>query len=771
MNESDMWAEMNAARGGASESMAVDCDWAVQFNHAVCEQLKRLWLNQDAARWQILDGEQVAVSAGDGRRCDCEKCRSRSFRLRLYQVRVMREQERGAVERMIARHESAAHLYLSAEATELARRAKLLPQAPCLVHACFDELCLLSADARPAAVHGYNRLHTEELVSPLLPTTVYMCLGHERFHICDQACEQTYVGRSGELVCALSAMVKTAPDSAFTFGDGTARVGDVDVGGGTADGGANLSTALTREDLYDERQFGATVSAAAATAPSSRRGYGESEVLRERGSLVGRRRGRGHGSVVGGEVRSLRDRLALASLTAQSSGDDNALPAEELAKQFAEAARNVANVPIGDAFSATAASSSGSSSSAVQEGGPRQRKLRRAKRVKPTLGSAVAHTKLIVPLDVYRMLIDETVDESQRQESMGNAPASIAERLAAGAGLCQSACQAELLGGGEQVLLTLSVRATVPFGERSPDFNDAFLRDMLEEKRVRGRRLARFRVAPTAASVATSTAAAYEVFGTGLLFAQYGERACAIFWRLFGSEQRGAIERNRDAAAQERLRISVEAYSNERKRAHQALLAEDFARLSLAARESGVAFKRLVIDHTLWTLAETHAALLVTEFYLNMVSFVQQFADQFSADVADAVQTHFYFEHFVPVILFFMRNGFDVNGVVVLPAERIVVHEWFPETATLRALGVPEQTMTHLCSTVRAYVASARETRVSMRRLEATQLEAEELMALRLPAADAPPIENSHEFAEHAAQSLVRLFVDKRTKRLQALSR
>lgn len=766
MNESDMWAEMNAARGGTSEVPVVDGDWAVQFNRAVCEQLKRLWLNQDAARWQILDGEHATAPAGDGRRCDCEKCRSRSFRLRLYQVRVMREQERGAVERMIARHESAAHLYLSAEATELARRTKLLPQTPCLVHACFDELCLLSADARSAAVHGYNRLHTEELTSPLLPTTVYMCLGHERFHICDQACEQTYVGRGGELVCALSAMIKTAPDSAFTFGDGTARVGDVDVGGGSASGGANLSTALTREDLRDERQFGAAVSA--ATAPPPRRGYGESEVLRELGSLAGRRRGRGHGSVVGGAMRSLRNRRALATLAAQSSGDDNALPAEELAKQFAEAARNVANVPIGDASSATAAASS----SSAQEGGARQRKLRRAKRVKPTLGSAVAHTKLIVPLDVYRMLIDENVDESHQPLAGAASDASagaIAERLAASAGMGRAACQAELLGGGEQVLLTLSVRATVPFGERSPDFNDAFLRDMLEEKRVRGRRLARFRVAP--AKAASAVATAYELFGTGLLFAQYGERACAIFWRLFGSEQRGAIERNRDAAAQERLRISVETYSNERKRTRQALLAEDFARLSLTARESGVAFKRLVIDHTLWTLAETHAALLVTEFYLNMVSFVQQFADQFSADVADAVQTHFYFEHFVPVILFFMRNGFDVNGVVVLPAERVVVHEWFPETATLRALGVPEQTMTHLCSTMRAYVASARETRVSMRRLEATQLETEELMALRLPAADAPPIENSHEFAEHAAQSLVRLFVAKRTKRLEALSR
>lgn len=750
MSEAELWADMNAARG-ASETV-VEPGWLAQFNRAICAQLSQLWLNQDAARWQMLEGEQAVAS---GARCERETCRSRSFRLRLYQVRVVREQERVAVERMIARRDSAPHLYLSAEATELARRAKLLPQAACLVHACFEELCLLGAEARSVAVQGYNRLHTEELTSPLLATTVYLCLGHERFHICDQHCDQTYVGRSGESVCALSSMVKMAPESAFTFGDGTARVGDVDVGGGVETGG--LGAALTGEDLREERQFGHT----SATA-RPRRGYGESEVLRERGSLVGRRRGRGHGAVVGGAVRSLRDRLALAKLAAQSSGDDNALPAEEQAKQFAEAARNVANVPLGDA------------PSTPPEGAARQRKLRRAKRVKATLSSAVAHTKLLVPLDVYRFLTDSdcppaaTDADTHTAARLAGADAAavgthIAARLAGGS---QSAWQAEVVG--EQVLLTLSVRATVPFGERSAEFNDAFLRDMLEEKRMRAARLARFRVQEQQPSAA---AAAYELFGTGLLFAQYGERACAIFWRLFGSEERSAIEQSREDAAHERLRIAVEAYSNDRKRARQALLAEDFARLALSARESGVVFKRLVIDHTLWALTETHAALLITEFYLNMVSFVQQYADQFAPDVVDAVQTHFYFEHFVPVILFFMRAGFDINGVVVLPPERIVVHEWFPETAALRALGVPEQTMTHLCSTVRAYIASARETRVSMRRLEATLIEPEELMALRLPSADSPPIDDSHAFAERAAQQLVRLFVAKRTKRLDALSR
>lgn len=753
MSESELWADMNAARGGASEAVA-EPGWLAQFNGAICAQLSQLWLNQDAARWQMLEGEH-ALASGSGR-CERETCRSRSFRLRLYQVRVVREQERAAVERMIARRDNAPHLYLSAEATELARRAKLLPQAPCLVHACFEELCLLGAEARSVAVQGYNRLHTEELTNALLPTTVYLCLGHERFHICDQHCDQTYVGRSGESVCALSSMVKTAPESAFTFGDGTARVGDVDVGGGEA---GSLGAALTGEDLREERQFGGASSTATASAvrPPPRRGYGESEVLRERGSLVGRRRGRGHGAVVGGAVRSLRDRLALAKLAAQSSGDDNALPAEEQAKQFAEAARNVANVPLGDA------------PSTPPEGAARQRKLRRAKRVKATMTSAVAHTKLLVPLHVYRLLTD--TDEDYGAPAAPPPPttgsALIAGRLAAAGAGSQAAWQAEVIAD-EQVMLTLSVRATVPFGERSAEFNDAFLRDMLEEKRMRAPRLTRFRVQQQQQS---ASAAAYELFGTGLLFAQYGERACAIFWRLFGSEERSAIERSREDTAQERLRIAVEAYSNERKRARQALLAEDFARLALSARESGGVFKRLVIDHTLWALAETHAALLVTEFYLNMVSFVQQFADQFAPDVADAVQTHFYFEHFVPVILFFMRAGFDINGVVVLPPERIVVHEWFPETAALRALGVPEQTMTHLCSTVRAYIASARETRVSMRRLEATLIEPEELMALRLPSADSPPIDDSHAFAERAAQQLVRLFIAKRTKRLEALSR
>lgn len=756
MDESVLWADMAAARGapiggGPSPGDAAALDWLPRFNEAICEQLSRLWSYHNTVRWQLLDAtaDGAVQPLAMGRRCDAETCRTRSFRLRLFQVRVTREQERAAIERIVARCDSTPHLYLPGDIVALAQLNRLVGTGSCLLHACVDELCLLAAGAGAATVHIYNRLHTEEVSSPLLQTTVYLCLCHERFHLCDQHCDQTYVGRNGETICALSSMVKRAPESAFTFGDGTARIGDSDVGGQAM----SSLAAGTAEELNEARLFGGGT--AAPRPEQTRRGNNEAGVFRALGSLVGRRRGRGQGSVVGGAVRSLRNRIALSSIAARSSGDDNAPSAEELAREFAEAARSVANVPLGDAVSVP------------QEGAARQRKLRRAKRVKATLNGAVTHTKLIVPLAVYRLLNELDSGAEEWSTTTTTTTALSGPRLASESA-AEAAFQGEVVAGGEQVLLTLNMRATVPFGECPQRFGDQFVRDMIEEKRMRTQRLARFR------SGGGGDNGDAGGFGAGVLFPRYGERACAIFWRLFGSEQRGAIERSKDQRAEERLRISIETYSNERKRAKRALLAEDFSRLALLAREQSVVFQRLVIDDTLWTLIETHAALLVIEFYLNMVSFVQQFSSQFMADVVDAVQTHFYFEHFVPVILFFMRNGLDVNGVSVLPPEHIVVHEWFPETATLRLLGIPEQTMTRLCATVRAYVATAHETRMSMRRLEATQIDTEELMALRVPSGGgdtgAPSLDDSHAFAEHAAGELVRLFIAKRARRLEALS-
>jgi hypothetical protein len=755
IDESLLWKEMQIAladatpkSSGAAEGVS-ELNCLARFNDAVCRQLTRLWSREKLAQWQVLGGSETPLTACDGK-CSSETCRTRSYKLRLFLVHVVRDQERAAVERMITRSVNSPHLYLSRDAIDLARMARLLPPGnkyradTCAIHACVDELCLLHPDARSATVQIYNRMHTEELRSPTLQTTVYFCTQHERFHLCDQFCDQTHLGRNGELICALSQMVKTAPESVFSYGDGTARITDADVSGGVGyASGTGMSSAITHEDLQETRQFAGSDGATLATTslPKPRRGYGESDVLRDRGTLVGRRKGRGHGSVIGGEVRAKRDRATLASVTAQSSGDDHALPPQELAKQFDEAARSVANVPMSDVMS-------------QKEGSARQRKLRRAKRVKATLGGAVAHTTLVVPVSFYRLLASDDHDGSAEERLVLSAQQ---QPRSAGTGGCDDE--------DGLVILTLNIRATVPFGERSERYDAEFLRDIMEEKRAAVARRARFEHRNIGESIAR-----YVPFGTGRLFVRYGERACAIFWRLFASQQRSAIERNKDAAAEEKLRIAVETYTNDCKRAKKPVVAEDYSRLAQSMRESAIIFKRLVIDETLWTLVETHAALLATEFYFNMIGFIEQFSDRFASEIVDAVQTHFCFEHFVPVILFFMRNGLETNGVVLLPPEHIITHEWFPETATLRLLGLPEQTMTHLCSTVRAYVATAREIKVSMRRLEATQLQQEEIMALRLPSADSPPIENSHAFAEHAAAQLVRLFVSHRSARLELLN-
>lgn len=715
-----LWDDLRAARGPSA--VASDRDVA-QLNDEICAQLSGLWRQNSSARWLLLDGAGATDACGEsGVRCDAQRCVTRSFRLRLYQVRVMRDQERVAVERMIARSANQPHLYLGADAIELARRTRLITTAaPCAVHACIEELCLLHVGATTRAAQAYNRLHTDELVGAA--DTVYLCLRHERFHVCDAYCDQTDVGRSGERVCALSQIVKTAPEGAFTFGDGTARLGDVDVATSAPTMPAGWLQSVTHEDMEEVRQFG---SGPASEAAPRRATYGESDVLRERGSLVGRRRGRGHGSVIGGELRSQRDRLALASVAARSTGDDGALTPDELARQFADAARSVANVPTNE------------SASQPTEGGARQRKARRAKRHKEALRAPTAHTTLLVPQSTYRLLIDNGDNDGGDEQLVLSA----------------------LNETGERVLVTLNVRATLPFGERTPHYNDAFLRDVIDERGMRAVRRARFR----------GSGAYAAAFGTARLFERCGERACAIFARLFNSHERTAIEHDKDAAGENRLRIELEAYGNERKRVRKPVLIEDYQRMAHTVRQSTIAFKRLVIDDTLWALIETYDALLVTEFYFGMRSFVTQFCDRFAPEVVDAVQVHFHFEHFVPVILFLMTDGFELNGVTVLPTDRLIVHEWFPETATLRHLGIPEPTMTHLCTTVRAYIATAREIKTSLRRLEATQLETEQLMALRLPLDDSPPLDDSRAFAEHAAAALVRLFLARRSARIAALS-
>ena len=85
-------------------------------------------------------------------------------------------------------------------------------------------------------------------------------------------------------------------------------------------------------------------------------------------------------------------------------------------------------------------------------------------------------------------------------------------------------------------------------------------------------------------------------------------------------------------------------------------------------------------------------------------------------------------------------------------------------------MGVADQTMTHLVSTIRAFVQAAHSSNVSMRRFDASTIELADLVPLRLPGV-LPGSETitQKELGRPAARHVVGLFIQKRAKRLNAL--
>ena len=168
---------------------------------------------------------------------------------------------------------------------------------------------------------------------------------------------------------------------------------------------------------------------------------------------------------------------------------------------------------------------------------------------------------------------------------------------------------------------------------------------------------------------------------------------------------------------------------------------------------------------------ETYYSLLVIEFYFNLVALPEKLSMHLTADISETIKSQFYFENFVPAIMHLMCDGLTVDGVVILPRDNFLLREWWPTTATLRTLGIADQTMTHLTTTIQAYIAGASSGNVSMRWFEATTLTMEQLVKLRIPGV----IPNSHnmtsrQLSRAAARWVVQLFVQKRADRLRSLS-
>jgi hypothetical protein len=133
-------------------------------------------------------------------------------------LRVYRYEARDDAE-FAMMHSTMPGMFVSAKAIPYAVRIGLLSgteeeNSRVLLHVC-AEFCA-----------GYNAaqvdaLHTDELRSAVLKSSVSFCSLHKRFHICDELCIYQVMTSNATTVCALSRQVGAVDSVSFSFGDGT----------------------------------------------------------------------------------------------------------------------------------------------------------------------------------------------------------------------------------------------------------------------------------------------------------------------------------------------------------------------------------------------------------------------------------------------------------------------------------------------------------------------------------------------------------------------
>lgn len=695
----------------------------------------------------------------------------------------------------------------------------------CLLHVCVEDFCVLAVSATKRQTQLYNRMHARPVTSGAFDTHVYFCPAHARFHICDEFCDQVEPGRYNENICVLSARVKRSTDYEFALADG-AGAGAREHNDGMNDGGGGGGEGMPADQDGESTMLADSANASTSVRPAARRraAYGEVSIIRDRGDAnrtgtpnggVRRRgRGRGRGSIAAGSTERARiGRIRLYQSVIKSSGDDDAalISPQQAAAQF----ERLAAGDMARRSNQVDTTTNDGVAPAGKRSTSKRRKLGRARRFKTQLSGKAAQMTLNLPraflmgvpnapLPTIKKEPVETVVVGQKREredddqdgpTVGEEEddgpdvepeedhpeyASLPritgikneqdhmmnQRLAVPVGAAYEMLESqrpEFVNTDDLSIISVSfsLRPKIPFAERTPGkYDEEFACDVVLEQNERAERLERFRL--------TGNITSNTFFSTVQLFEQYGERACAIIWRLMCSRERDAIERQKTIACATKTRSEIDAYMSTQKKLGQACYAERVERIARAAHDKAGLYKTIVLDEALWKIIETYNALLVIEFYFNLVSLPRRLPMHLSQETAATITTEFYFENFVPAILFFLCEGLEVNGVVILPRDTFVMREWWPQTATLRALGIADQTMTHLVSTIRAYIESARSSNVSMRRFEATTLDLDELAPLRvdeklLAGAD------SHEAARRVARRVVELFIEKRARRLAAL--
>lgn len=792
-----------------------------RLNDAICAQIHAAWRNRILP---TIDNTDFVTGTGDPREKCTAQCKATIYNLKVYLVQGADENDtfveqlrrlKGPEQTFLreaalidaeacgligsAQHRSAASMKARrAQKAEKPRSVVDLSPYGCLIHACVEEFCTLPAEPTKKQIDAYTRIHARRIGTDAdrvkLESNIYFCQRH-RFHVCDDFCDQTETGRYKESICVLSSRVKESSEYAFGVNERNA---------------SHASTQNETDDtegiLYEQDEDGATDTGLRATQ-RRRAAYTEVSIVRNRGDasrteavrgFVRRRgRGRGRGSIATDSVeRGRLERIRLAETMIKSSGDDDAglmtpqqraaeferLAAGDMARRSATVRYSADDNDDGDALA-------DEGTTTTQRSASKRRKLSRAKREGQRLANQTAQLTLNIPREFLTdpalaplMLAKKEEKESEPHEPYvddddepvpGERPTMIGVKnehdvlmnshLAVPVGC---AVQARRLitpaktAKDDVITVSFDVRATLPFAERAVGkYDEEFAFDVLLEERDRASRLARFRL-PYSNSF----------FSKSELFEQYGERACAIIWRLLCSRQRDSIERVKLMVCRTRAQSDVDAYMLAQRRAGRACFVERVEQLVRAAHERAGLYKRLLVDEALWAIFETYLALLVIEFYFNLVSLPRKLSVHLSRETADTITTQFFFEDFVPAILTFMCEGLEVNGVVILPRDTFILREWWPQTTTLRTLGIADQTQTHLISAIRAYIEAMRAANVSMRRLEATTIELDELVKLRLPGAIEGMEEmNSRQIARAAARRVTEIFNARRAQRIDAL--
>lgn len=318
---------------------------------------------------------------------------------------------------------------------------------------------------------------------------------------------------------------------------------------------------------------------------------------------------------------------------------------------------------------------------------------------------------------------------------------------------------------GDTVTVSFDLQPSAPFAERRQNAHDRwFVIDTLQVARQHNERLARFHLPRSLVQECGNT-----FFSTNELFEVYGERACSIVWRLLFSKERGAIERDKASACMARARGEVSSYVTKQLKENRVCSAERAARLCSLEYDRASISKTLVIDLELCKMLETLFALYIIEFYVNLISLPRQLCLHLDEATDTTIKARFRFEDFVPAILKMMSEGLTVKNIMMLPNDCLFVSELFPETNTMKLMGMPEQTMTHLQTTIRTYIASADRSKVSMRRFEGTHIDWQELVRMRAPGyIEGTELMEPSQRADYLAHQVVCLFVKRRSARLKS---